>query len=399
MRTLAPSSRHKVLSLFTVVMLVLGLAPALGGQAAAADEADGDAFAEGGEPLIGLLSSESEGRGQFQADGTGAGSAEGVGGASSEDAVEGSSDSSSQGVPLVAASQLSREVALQPLSEGEGVPLVADALAGKPTCFVNQEVSLDGSASVLGSFTVDGMTYAVTGEGAVELVTVGPSALAGDSAEGSSAGLSGADEEGRGVGSGVPTSPRPQPSPSAGAPAQGEPADGPAADGTAPSGEGDAEGSEAEGAKEPTALALPESVEHDGITYSVTSIGPRAFAGCDADVVRVPASVASVDEAAFRGSFVGGVEVAEGNPYLASCEGVLYDADLSDLLLIPEGKEGVVRIPSNTSAVPPDAFSHCASVTAVEVDAGNVSFCVEDGMLYETTKPEEPLIVVGVEPR
>ena len=94
-------------------------------------------------------------------------------------------EADAEAMPLVAASQLVREVSLQPLSEGgSGVPLVADALAGQPTRFVNQVVALDGDASVLGSFTVDGMTYAVTGEGAVELVAVAPVTLAGDLAVG-----------------------------------------------------------------------------------------------------------------------------------------------------------------------------------------------------------------------
>ena len=130
------------------------------------------------------------------------------------------------------------------------------------------------------------------------------------------------------------------------------------------------------------ALEVPESVEYDGIAYSVTSIGPRALAGCDADVVCIPASVASVDEAAFRGSLVASVEVVEGSQSLASYEGVLYDAGFNSLLLIPEGKKGVVRIHSNTSVVPQSAFSHCAGVESIEVDAGNESFCVEDGVLY-----------------
>ena len=388
MRTLAPSFSHsrKLICLFAAVVLALSLLPVLSAQpVAVADEASDAVASEADASLAGLLSSGAE-----DANGSQDGDE-----ASPEAAVEGPSTDGSEEVPLVAASQLSREVALQPLAEGEGVPLVADALAGKPTCFVNQEVSLDGQAFVLGSFTIDGMTYAVTGEGAVELVAVGPAALAGDPAEGSSAGLSGADGEDRGIGSGVPprsvaeqvpsgaTSPQPQPSPSAEASTQGEHADDLAADDSIPSGEDDAEGSGAEGAKEPTVLALPESVEHDGVIYSVTSIGPRALAGCDADVVRIPASVASVDEAAFRGSSVGSVEVAEGNPNLASYEGVLYDADYSSLLLIPEGKKGVVRIHSNTSAITPEAFSHCASVTSVEVDAGNESFYVEDGVLYD----------------
>ncbi len=313
MRTLAPSPRHShgLSAILATLALVLGLVPAFGLQPAAADEA-GDGLA--------------------------------------------------QEVPLVAASQLSREVALQPLSEGEGVPLVADALAGKPTCFVNQEVLLDDNVSVIGSFTVDGMTYAVTGEGTVELVAVAPAVLADDLV----AGLAGAAPvgsdgapSGEDSGSGVPTSPSPSP--------EGASSD-------------DAEG---EDASELVVLEITDSVEHDGVIYSVTSIGPRTFVSCGADVVRIPASVASVDEAAFRGSSVGSVEVAEGNPDLASYEGVLYDAGFNSLLLIPEGKKGVVRIHSNTSAITPEAFSHCASVTSVEVDAGNEAFYVEDGKLHK----------------
>ena len=232
-------------------------------------------------------------------------------------------------MPSATLSQGDWETALEAAVDGgDGTSLVSEALVGKPVRFVNQVVPLDGQVPVLGSFAVDGMVYAVTGEGTVELVAVAPSFLAGSLAVGS-------------------------------------------------------DGTEGEEASEPVVLEIPESVEHDGVAYSVTSIGPRTFVSCGADVVRIPASVASVDEAAFRGSSVGSVEVAEGNPNLASYEGVLYDADLTSLLLIPEGKKGVVRIHSNTSAITPDALSHCASVTSVEVDAGNEAFHSENGSLYD----------------
>ncbi len=376
MRTPATSSRHKILSLLAVVALVLGLVPALGSQAAAADEADGGALAEGGEPLSGLLASGSEGGAQSQVGGVGVGSAEGTGETFPEGAAEGSSDGSSQEVPLIAAAQLSREVALQPLSEGDGVPLVADVLAGKPTRFVNQVVALDGDASVLGSFTVDGMTYAVTGEGTVELVAVGPAALADDLV----AGLAGAAPvslagapSGKGSGSGVPPRIVAEQGPFGAAstqpPLEGEPSD--------DSEDGDA--------SEPVTFEVPESVEHDGATYFVTSIGPRTFVSCGADVVRIPASVASVDEAAFRGSSADAIEVAEGNPDLSSYEGVLYDADQTSLLLVPEGKQGAARIPKTAEVVPADAFSHCASVTAIEADAGSAAFSSRNGCLYDAS--------------
>ncbi len=279
-------------------------------------------------------------------------------------------DSSSEGAPATAAPQINRVLSLTALSgsdadAGAGVPLVADALAGKPTCFVNQAVPLAGDAVVLGSFVVDGMTYAVTGEGAVELVAVGPEVLVGDLVaslnEAASVGSDGAPS-GEDSGSGAPTSPSPSP--------EGASSD----------------SSEGEEAPEPVFLEVPGSVEHGGIAYAVASIGPRAFAGSDADVVRIPASVASVDEAAFRGSSVGGVEVAEGSLHLSSYEGVLYDADQTSLLLIPESKQGVVRIPKTVDAVPSDAFARCTGVTAIEVDAGNAAFYSEDGCLYSSER-------------
>ena len=359
MRASATSSRHITLTLFAVA-LVLGLLPSLGAQpAAVADEVDGAETAESGEPLAGQLSSE--------ADGAVPGQIEEAGEAPAEAGAEEASDDAAGEVPLIAASQLSREAALHPLSEGDlGTSLLADALAGEPTRFVNQEVPLDGSASVLGSFTVGGMIYAVTGEGAVELAAVAPTVLAGSLAVGSPGA-----PFGEGSGSGVPPRSVEEQVPSGAASPQPSPEGAPS------------DGTEGEEASEPVVFEVPESVEHDGITYSVTSIGPRAFVGCDADVVRIPASVASVDEAAFRGSSVGGVEVADGNPTYSSYDGMLFDADQTSLLLVPEGKQGAVRIPKTAEVVPADAFSHCASVTAIEADAGSAAFTSEDGELYD----------------
>ena len=343
MRAPVVSPLHKTVPLFAVAVLMLGLVPMLGVQAAAmAEEAEGSEGAGDAVALASELSSSGEGEpaGDVDAEGADVGA-----------------------VALVGASQLSREVALQPLSEdGSGVLLLADALAGKPTCFVNQEVALDSNASVLGSFIVDGMTYAVTGEGAVELVAVGPAALAGDLLAGLAEAVPvGSDGvlSGEGFGSGVPTSPSPSPEGASSDDAEGDPA------------------------SEPAILEVSGSVEYDGTAYIVVAIGPRAFAGCDADVVTIPAAVESIDELAFRGSAVASVEVADGNPNFSSYDGMLFDADMTSLLLIPEGKQGAARIPKTASSVPPDALSHCASVTSVEVEAGSAAYSSRNGCLYD----------------
>ena len=270
--TKAPvSSRFKSIAL--LALLTFGLLPVLGAQSVAVAEEVAGITTRDAATAAALRGSRAVA--DEPADGIAAdllafsesGSADGdsVGGLSGEVPSLGSD---AEPAPLLAssASQLSQDVPLQPLSEADGVPLLAEALAGEPTRFVNQEVSLDGGEPVLGSFTVGGMTYAVTGEGTVELAAAGNRMVA--------AGLA-RDFFG-------------------------------------------AEGASDDAPSALVALAIPGSVEHGGTNYAVTSVGPRALAGCDADAVVLPDTVEAVDEAAFRGSPAASVEVAGGNPSLAS---------------------------------------------------------------------------------
>ena len=277
------------------------------------------------------------------------------------------------------------------VADAEGAPMLASLMASGAGHISTAVALEDDPEPVVGSFTVDGLTYAIVGEGEVALVAVGPGAAA------LAAGSSGADGEGRDIGSGVPsrsvaeqvpsgaTSPRPQPSPSAGASAQGDSAGGAAADGAAALGKEDADGSGLEGSQEPVVLEVPESVEYDGSAYSVVAIGPRAFAGCEADVVAIPATVEFVDELALRGSAGAAIEVADGNAAYSSYDGMLFDAERISLLLIPEGKQGAARIPSTAEAVPPSAFSHCVLVTSISVDAGSAAYLSRNGLLYDAS--------------
>ena len=49
-------------------------------------------------------------------------------------------------------------------------------------------------------------------------------------------------------------------------------------------------------------IVIPESVEHEGVTHSVTGIGNGAFDGCSGlTSVTIPNSVTSIGESAFKG--------------------------------------------------------------------------------------------------
>ena len=298
-------------------------------------------------------------------------------------------------------------------SESADAPTLAGYLSGG-MLRVSADVALvDGDDEavepVVGSFTVDGLTYAIVEEGEVALVAVSPRTLAGGLVGGSdvspdgsvAVGSSGADGEGRGIGSGVPTSPRPQPSPSAEAAGSGGLDDGSmaselvgAGDEGAGLGADGAEGlaapgpeadSDDEGPGGPATLTLPDAVSYDGINYSLATIGPRALAGCDAATVVLPASVETVDQAAFEGSPVASVEVADGNPHLSSFDGMLFDAGLTRLLLVPEGKQGAARIPKEAEVVDPSCFSHSAGVSSIDVEAGSAAYSSRNGCLYDAS--------------
>ncbi len=202
---------------------------------------------------------------------------------------------------------------------------MASGLAGKPSAFVSSDVAFDGEP-IVGSFTVDGLTFAVIDASRVELVGVAPSvALSG----GSEAGVVEGPDEGH------------------------------------------------------ASLILPESVTYEGATYALASIGAFAFYLSGVESVTLPASVSHVDERAFRSSDVARADVDQANPALSSYDGALYSADTTRILLVPEGRSGQLRIPSRAASLLPEAFSHCASLEGFAVDAGCPAFSSGDGILYD----------------
>ena len=81
----------------------------------------------------------------------------------------------------------------------DGAPMLASLMASGAGHISTAVALEDDPEPVVGSFTVDGLTYAIVGEGEVALMSVDAHVAA------LAAGPAGADGEGRGVGSGVPS--------------------------------------------------------------------------------------------------------------------------------------------------------------------------------------------------
>ena len=131
-------------------------------------------------------------------------------------------------------------------------------------------------------------------------------------------------------------------------------------------------------------VSVPSHAVVGGCEYEVTAVRARAFADCaDIASVTLPASIESVEEDAFVGcASLQSIVVNAGNEVYASFDGMLFDASLTTLLLIPEGKEGAARIPDQTVLVPNLAFSRNAHLSTVLVGEGNGAFSSRDGILY-----------------
>ncbi len=216
-------------------------------------------------------------------------------------------------------------------------PMPASGLAGKPGSFINSDVALD-SEPIIGSFTVDGLTYAVIDGPYVELVGVSPDWQQVTNSQ-----------EGKGFGA---------------APMLASGSDGAETDAST--------------------LALPEAVTYSGVNYTLASIAPYAFYLSGVTDLTLPASVSDVDDRAFRSSDVASVTVAEGNPTYSFFDGALYDAEQLSLLLIPEGKQGAVLLPKTTEVAEASVFSHCPLVDSISVEKDGAAFASENGLLYDS---------------
>jgi hypothetical protein len=100
---------------------------------------------------------------------------------------------------------------------------------------------------------------------------------------------------------------------------------------------------------------------------SLTVIGAQAFGACNSlTSVFLPGGVATIGESAFYScTSLKSVNVDVDNPAYASVDGILYDKALSRVMCCPSGKVGGVAVLHGTTAIEPDAFIDCSSLTSI----------------------------------
>ncbi len=114
-------------------------------------------------------------------------------------------------------------------------------------------------------------------------------------------------------------------------------------------------------------IIIPETVDYDGKTYSVTSIGIEAFYDCDGlTSITIPNSVTSIGERAF--SYCYGLEsiiVENGNTIYDSRENCNAIIETETNTLIVGCKNTV--IPNSITIIGERAFSNCYGLTSITI--------------------------------
>ena len=104
-------------------------------------------------------------------------------------------------------------------------------------------------------------------------------------------------------------------------------------------------------------VVIPESVEHEGTAYSVTSIGMMAFCECSGlTSVTIGNSVTSIGERAFA-SCSGLTSVSIGNSVTSIGSEAFYNCY----------RLTSVTIPNSVTSIGDDAFAHCSGLTSVTI--------------------------------
>ena len=112
-----------------------------------------------------------------------------------------------------------------------------------------------------------------------------------------------------------------------------------------------------------TEIIIPEVVSYNGKEYQVTTIGESAFYYAQAlKSVTLPKTINQIDKSAFYGcSSLEQIIIDENNPSFKSMDNILYNKEITTLLVCPATKTEVI-IPNSVTKI------YTETVTAKEAD-------------------------------
>ena len=127
--------------------------------------------------------------------------------------------------------------------------------------------------------------------------------------------------------------------------------------------------------------AIPKTIKGK----QVISIGDEAFAACrHLNKITIPANIVGIGVSAFRDCpNLTAINVDAHNPDYTSVDGVLFNKDQTTLIQCPGGKEGSITIPSSVTSIAEHAINNSPGLTEIKVDPNNTKYSSLDGVLFD----------------
>jgi len=128
-------------------------------------------------------------------------------------------------------------------------------------------------------------------------------------------------------------------------------------------------------------VVIPDTVEYNGVTYDVISIGKITddglfedgtieLTGAELKTVTIPETVIFIWDNALRFASVEAYHVDEGNTVYSSQDGVLFTDSLYTLIAYPSNREGTeYTLPEETAMIAYCAFEECAYLEKIQLGA------------------------------
>ena len=119
-------------------------------------------------------------------------------------------------------------------------------------------------------------------------------------------------------------------------------------------------------------ITIPSSITYNSETYSVTSIGERAFFKCSSlSSITIPNSITSIGNEAFSSCYS-----------LTSISIPNSVTSIGDAAFSFCSSLSSITIPNSVTSIGNNAFYSCSSLTNIEVDSDNKNFASINGVLY-----------------
>ena len=111
-------------------------------------------------------------------------------------------------------------------------------------------------------------------------------------------------------------------------------------------------------------------LENAKLPSGITEIGNSAFENCKSlEVIKIPQNTSTIGHTAFFNAGTA-FSVASSNKSFASVDGILYNADKTDLLKVPSYKSGSYKTPGTVTKISSYAFKNCHKLDKVTISEG-----------------------------